>query len=197
MKEFYRRHLPHWHPRDAVFFVTFRLKGSLPQEVIENLREENACEERALKNLPKSEQSQQSTFLEHRYFEKWDSALGQDKAGPHWLAQPEIAGVIKEALHFRDGKVFDLHAYCITSNHVHTIFKPISKSKYHSDVPKIMQSLKRHTARQGNLLLGRQGPFWQDESYDHVVRNGEEYVRIVNYILENPVKTGLVSRWEE
>ena len=35
MKEFYRRHLPHWHPQDALFFVTFRLKDSLPHEVIE------------------------------------------------------------------------------------------------------------------------------------------------------------------
>jgi hypothetical protein len=40
MKEFYRRHLPHWQPQDAIFFVTFRLKDSLPFEVIEALREE-------------------------------------------------------------------------------------------------------------------------------------------------------------
>ena len=31
MKEFYRRHLPHWQPRNAVFFVTFRLKNFLNQ----------------------------------------------------------------------------------------------------------------------------------------------------------------------
>jgi putative transposase len=59
-----------------------------------------------------------------------------------------------------------------------------------------MQSLKRHTARQANLALGRQGAFWQDESYDHVVRNAGEFERIVSYILENPVKAGLVSDWQ-
>ena len=72
--------------------------------------------------------------------------------------------------------------------------------RYHSDLhnlPKIMQSLKRHTARQANLILGRKGSFWQDESYDHVIRNNEEYIRTVNYVLENPVKGGLVSKWEE
>jgi REP element-mobilizing transposase RayT len=45
--------------------------------------------------------------------------------------------------------------------------------------------------------LGRVGPFWQDESYDRVIRNNEEYIRTVNYVLENPVKARLVSRWED
>lgn len=60
-----------------------------------------------------------------------------------------------------------------------------------------MQSLKRHTARQANIVLGREGGFWQDESYDHVIRDNEEFLRIIHYVLENPVKAGLVSRWDE
>ena len=60
-----------------------------------------------------------------------------------------------------------------------------------------MQSLKRHTARQANRILGREGAFWQDESYDRVIRDNEEHARIINYVLENPVKAGLVSKWEE
>ena len=60
-----------------------------------------------------------------------------------------------------------------------------------------MQSLKRHTARQSNLILSREGPFWQDESYDHVVRDGPEFLRTIEYILENPVKAGLVSNWDD
>ena len=34
-------------------------------------------------------------------------------------------------------------------------------------------------------------PFWQDESYDHVVRNREEFHRIGRYIINNPVRAGL------
>ena len=68
-----------------------------------------------------------------------------------------------------------------------------------SDLPlnKIMQSLKRHTARRANCFLGREGAFWQDESYDRVIRNNDEYIRTVNYVLENPVKAGLVLKWED
>jgi len=207
MKEFYRRHLPHWQPRDAVLFVTFRLKNSLPYEVIELLREKRERLKVALHSLPEAERAKQNILDEQYYFDKWEEYLNKAEFGPRWLSQPEIAGIVKEALHYRDGKVFDLHAYCIMSNHVHVVFEPLSnsrgcKSEWHSDLQplelfKIMQSLKRHTARQANIVLKREGAFWQDESYDRVIRDNDEYIRTVNYVLENPVKACLVSRWNE
>jgi len=209
MKEFYRRHLPHWQPRGAVFFVTFRLKNSLPIEVIKSLKEEREHTKAILEGFPESEREGRNYLEERRYFGRWDSYLDKAEFGPRWLAQPEIAIIVKEALHYRDGKVFDLHAFCIMSNHVHVVFEPLSRSEWHSDqskadwqsalpdLPKIMQSLKRHTARQANIILDRQDAFWQDESYDHVIRDNEEYIRIVNYVLENPVKAGLVSEWSQ
>lgn len=206
MKEFYRRHLPHWQPQNALFFVTYRLKNSLPYEVIESLREGRESKKIALHNLPEPERESQNALDEKRYFEDWDEYLDKANFGPHWLSQPEIADIVKEALHYRDRRVFELHAYCIMSNHVHVIFEPLGKSdwqsdllrsEYHSDLHKIMQSLKRHTARQANLVLGREGTFWQDESYDRVIRDNDEYIRILNYILENPVRVGLVGHWDD
>jgi len=61
----------------------------------------------------------------------------------------------------------------------------------------IMQSLKGNTARKCNLALGRCGTFWEHESFDHVVRNQEEWGRIVDYVLNNPVKAGLVKNWQD
>jgi hypothetical protein len=57
-----------------------------------------------------------------------------------------------------------------------------------------MQSIKGYTAYLCNQILGTEAPFWQDESYDHVIRNTEELLRIVEYIEQNPQKAGLVSR---
>ena len=130
MKEFYRRHLPHWHPQEAVFFVTFRLKDSLPSEVIEALREEREGAKIALHNLPESKQAEQDKLDSARYFEKWEEYLDKAEFGPRWLSQPEIADIVKEALHYREGKTFDLHAYSIMSNHVHVIFEPLSKADW-------------------------------------------------------------------
>jgi putative transposase len=58
----------------------------------------------------------------------------------------------------------------------------------------IMHSLKSYTANEANKLLGRGGPFWQRESYDHWVRDEVELERIVDYIAYNPVKAGLVRQ---
>jgi REP element-mobilizing transposase RayT len=60
-----------------------------------------------------------------------------------------------------------------------------------------MQSLKGYTAREANKVLGRRGQFWDPESYDHEVRNGGEFRRIREYILNNPVKAGLVQDWRD
>jgi putative transposase len=35
-------------------------------------------------------------------------------------------------------------------------------------------------------------PFWQEESYDRRVRDGQEFERIRHYIEWNPVRAGLV-----
>lgn len=197
MKEFYRRHLPHWQPRDAVFFVTFRLKDSLPIEVIKSLKEERERTKRVLEEQPASEREKRNYLEQRRLFGKWDSFLDKAEFGSLWLGEPEVANIVKEALHYRDRKVIDLHAFSIMLNHVHVIFSKADWQSAPPDLPKIMQSLKRHTARQANLILGREGSFWQDESYDHVIRDNDEYKRVVHYVLENPVKAGLVSQWED
>ena len=44
---------------------------------------------------------------------------------------------------------------------------------------------------------GIQGQFWQHESYDHVVRDEAELLRIRRYVLNNPVRAGLVQQWDE
>ena len=217
--EFYKRHLPHWQPKGTMFFVTVRLKDSIPYNVIEALRQERAKQKLTIQNLPERERAKQDYLDERRYFGKWDAFLDKTAFGPTWLSQPEIAQILKEALHFRNEKVYDLHAYSILSNHAHLVFEPIdSRSEWHSDpsdyqsdlresdyqsdlqirpLQKIMQSLKRHTARKSNLILGREGPFWQDESYDHVIRDNGEYLRIIHYVLQNPVNASLASKWED
>jgi hypothetical protein len=47
-------------------------------------------------------------------------------------------------------------------------------------------------------MLGLTGQaFWQDESYDRLVRNDSEFERIAHYIEMNPVKAGLAAVPEE
>ena len=59
-----------------------------------------------------------------------------------------------------------------------------------------MQLMKGRSAFACNRLLNRKGTFWQDESCDHVVSDGE-FERIIPYVLNNPVKASLVTHWTE
>jgi len=72
-------------------------------------------------------------------------------------------------------------------NHVHVVMQT------HGDwsLERILHSWKSFTAREANRMLNRRGVFWQDEYYDHLVRNGDELSRVVRYVLENPARAGL------
>lgn len=131
-------------------------------------------------------------------FAKWDAYLDKTQEGPHWLRNPDVAQLVSDALHYRDGRVYNLDTFSIMSNHVHVTFTPLEKEddSFHS-LSSIMHSLKIYTALKGNDILKREGQFWQHENYDHYVRDEAELSRIRKYILNNPVKAGLVESWDE
>lgn len=197
-KIFYRRHLPHFQPPGAILFVTFRLYNSLPLAVIEALRQEVEILEKAFMNLSVPERQRQAYEARKKMFAKWDAALDQEQQTERWLQRDDIAKIVANAMHYLDGKKYNLTAYCIMPNHVHIVFEPLlEKPEQYYSLSNIMQSLKGYTAWQANQILGRKGAFWQDESYDHVVRNEQELQRIVEYVLMNPVKAGLVRQPED
>ena len=186
----YQRNLPHIMPPGATLFITFRLAGSLPLAVIEQLKAEYA-------QPPHFQEEPSQTYArQRRYFGAFDQLLDADEAGPTWLGQAAVAQVVAEALHFRAGRDYTLWAHCIMANHVHLLVSPLESDgqPFH----RILQSLKARTARRCNELIGGTGDaFWQSESYDHYVRNAAEMDRIVAYVLNNPVKAGLVEDWTQ
>ena len=169
----YRRRLPHFQPDDVFVFLTWRLWGSLPRPAQATLR------------------SQYPT-PGHAFIAK-DRALERDSAGPLWLKDPRLADLVAQTIQIGEDErqFYELRAWTVMPNHVHLLLLP------KAPIPVILRWLKGSTARRANQLLGRTGqPFWQDESYDHWVRNRRELDRIVRYIEENPVSAGLVSPGE-
>lgn len=168
---FTRRRLPHLDVIGHPVFVTFRLKDSLPPE----------------RAFPVSNLTSGEAFL------AMDRLLDEARRGPMYLRQPAIAELVIASINHGAGLgQYEIHAWVIMPNHVHLLLTPrVSLSK-------LLRSLKSTTAKQANLLLHRRGlPFWQDESYDHLARNDEEFRRIQRYIENNPVKACLVSKAED
>jgi len=196
---FYHRNLPHYHPNDHPLFITFRLAGSLPLDVLAELRTKRESELKALEKNALDDRYK----IEEKYFSCYDDLLGQCKFGPRWLQADDIAQIVAKEMRDLDGDRYQLMAYCIMSNHVHLLIETLVReqashqgksAKY--PVTETLRLLKGRTARACNLELKRSGSFWQHESYDHFVRNEQELERIILYILNNPVKAGLVKEWK-
>ncbi len=208
IKAFYRRNLPHFQPIGAAFFVTFRLKGSIPKNKLFKLKqdfEDNILQLKMADTL----HLEKAIYDEHkRFFAKYDSLLDNIKTGPHHLKKPEIASIVIEQMHRHDGELYELVAYCVMSNHVHLLIDTgiqLPKDPTILDIGQldfeplenIMKTIKGASSRYANLELGQKGTFWQNESYDHYVRNERELNNIIGYILDNPVKAKLVKKWEQ
>jgi putative transposase len=119
----------------------------------------------------------------------------------------EVAEIVEREIRSMDGVFYDLIAYCIMPNHVHLLFdtnrqitnaegnlleeKEIEKNYVQLD--KIMKKLKGASSRRINQYLKRSGTFWHVDYWDHFIRSGEELWNVINYILNNPVKAGLVK----
>jgi REP element-mobilizing transposase RayT len=121
------------------------------------------------------------------------------------LADVRLARAVVKAMYHFAGQRYDLLSYVVMPSHIHWVFWPLEAwveslgdgVVERTPRERIMHSLKRHTGRECNILLGTEGKFWQDEAYDHWVRDVDELERIIRYIEENPVKAGLVKSPEE
>jgi REP element-mobilizing transposase RayT len=84
-------------------------------------------------------------------------------------------------------------------NHVHMIFTPLVDDQRLEifSLVKIMQEIKGSSGRAINQRMGRHGAVWQEESFDHVLRSSEGLDAKIDYILQNPVRSGLVADWRE
>ena len=195
--EYYRRHLPHIHPEQATFFITFRLHNSLPNWIIRKLQEDREVDKAMLLSgvLDRGE-------FHRRYFEQFDSFLDAQKEGNRWLIDPATASIVANACTYCDGKSFDLISYCVMPNHVHLLIQITDEHKrsekiLYTHLTSVMQSLKSYTAKECNKLLGRNGQFWQRESYDRKIRDQYELDRTIQYIVYNPVAAGFVKKWQD
>jgi REP element-mobilizing transposase RayT len=165
------RRLPHLYAIGQPLFITFCLHGSHPAHRV----------------FPSANLTSGEAFA------AMDRLLDHARTGRMFFGQPEIARVVMASIDYGAGiGHYEMHAWVIMSNHVHLLLTP------HINVSTLLCSLKRSTARRANLLLTRTGQaFWQDESYDHVVRNREEFRRIRRYIEYNPVRACLVTAPEK
>jgi REP element-mobilizing transposase RayT len=106
--------------------------------------------------------------------------------------QPELAPVerdqVADALMHFDRQRYELAAYVVMNDHVHVLVRPIADYALEA----VVHSWKSYTASQLLRAHKRVGLIWQDEYFDRIVRNADEFKQKFEYILFNPWK-----RWPQ
>ncbi|NNF32631.1 MAG: hypothetical protein HKN68_00870 [Saprospiraceae bacterium] len=207
MKYYYFNRLPHLTPIAASYFITIRLRDSLPQSLFLPIKEayEEELHSVLKSNHSKADKERLTDDLKEKYFANFESQLDNQYGECH-IAKPEIAFKVISKLKQYDKKYYDLYAYTIMPNHVHFLIDTAIQSKYINDptekdmvtgyksLPSIMNLIKGGSSRACNKLLNRKGAFWARDYYDRTIRNDNHWNNTIHYIINNPIKAGITSK---
>jgi REP element-mobilizing transposase RayT len=103
------------------------------------------------------------------------------------LRRSTLSSIVAASLHHFNGTRYTLGDFVVMPNHVHLLVGGMPRDSMLAQV----KSWKKWSALRINEVLGRKGRFWQDEHFDHLVRNESAFQKFRFYIAENPVKTRL------
>jgi REP element-mobilizing transposase RayT len=85
--------------------------------------------------------------------------------------------------------------YVVMPDHVHFFAAPALLEE--SPLSRSLGKWKEWTAKRILKMTGEPSPLWQPEFFDHLLRSEESVIEKWNYVRENPVRAGLVSRAED
>jgi len=190
-REYTVRHgtLPHWYQPGVTYFVTYRTADSVPRGMLRSwhARRDDWLRRRGidpmatawratLRERPELERDYDRSYT-RQFMEYLDRGHG---ACP--LADPHIAEIIAANLRHFDGERYHLGDFIVMPNHVHLLVCLLGDIEIESQC----RSWKRYTATAISRTLGRRGRFWQEESFDHLVRTPDHFARFGRYIADNP-----------
>lgn len=178
-----RRHLPHRPQEGCTYFVTFRLADSVPAVLQQKWWHERDTRLRELTGKDSEKMREEALALfSARLEDELDRGLGKCI-----LQDPAIADEVERCLRHFDGQRYALGSYVIMPNHVHVLVRPLMEHSL-SETVQAWKSVSTHNIKKSR---GAAELAWQDESFDHIVRDEHQLERFEQYIQENPVRARL------
>jgi REP element-mobilizing transposase RayT len=183
-----KRKLPHWEQVGCTYFITFRLNDSIPKSKLIDWNQRREMWLRSIgvapqtpstllhEKLTAAQKSYHSEHFTHYYHNLLDQGLGTCE-----LRDPKNAQSVANALLFFDHLRYEMGDFIIMPNHVHLLVTP--QQEWSLSV--LLKTWKSFSAREINQNTQQHGKLWQTESYDHIIRNEQQLLRIQRYIKEN------------
>jgi putative transposase len=188
--------LPHWFQPGVSYFVTFRTEDSIPADISRrwharraawllnhgiSMNETNWKDQ--LDQLTEHERREFHETFSRQYLESLDKGLGECV-----LRRSDLSEIVAASLLHFDNDRYHMGDFVVMPNHVHLMVCLLGET----EIEAICTSWKRYSAKEINHALGRKGRFWQEESFDHLIRSVDQFEAIQQYIVSNPrdLKTG-------
>jgi putative transposase len=87
-----------------------------------------------------------------------------------------------------DSHGFRIWAYCFMADHLHILVEGMRPD---ASLPEFIRVFKQ---RSSHVFRQRHGKaLWQRSYYDHVLRKDEHIQAVARYILENPIRKGMIE----
>jgi len=192
---FISEHLrPHWSQAGALVFITFGTHDSIPREVIERWDREKQ-EWLRVRGLDTGQPwltiVETLSEVDRDDFQKTFNRCREDFLDSCQsrclLKRSDLAKIVADSLLHFDGQRYRLCDFVVMPNHVHllAVFPTADAMQKQCD------SWLHYTAFRINQAIGEKGKLWQQEPFDHLVRNNDQYEYLRQYIRDNPRKAGL------
>ena len=182
--------LPHWFQPGVSYFVTFRTEDSIPADVSRSRHARRAAWllnhgismsepnwKDCLDQLAECERREFHETFSRQYLDSLDKGLGECV-----LRRPALSKIVADSLLHFDNDRYHMGDFVIMPNHVHLIVCLLGDT----EIEAICTSWKRYSAKQINQVLGKTGRFWQEESFDHLIRSLDQFEALQRYIADNP-----------
>ena len=116
-----------------------------------------------------------------------------------WIMPPSARAIVLSSCCHDHRLKYELYGAVVMPDHAHLILTPYVDEQAGDiySLAEIMRTIKSASAHLINRQLPRHGPVWQEESFDHVLRSSEGLDAKVDYVLQNPVRKGLVGDWRD
>ena len=111
-----------------------------------------------------------------------------------WIIPPAARDIVMETCFRGNGNRYELYSLVVMPDHVHIAFSPLrDQLGWTYTIPDIMQEIKSVSSHRINRELLHFGKVWQEESFDRAMRSAEDVDLKIEYMINNPVRAGLVA----
>jgi putative transposase len=99
-----------------------------------------------------------------------------------------VAGTRDDFLRAAETELQEILVYCFMPDHLHLVVTGTSET---SDLTRFVHLAKQRSGyrftRTSRMRL------WQDSYFEHVLRNVDVETRVIRYVMDNPIRAGLVT----